>query len=94
MAQFIIAVLMSLTVAIDWFGFSVFWGDYSTAFLMLWMTYVYGHLGVSFVISSIIKTPGCEMRALPHLWGILSGKESKEHQCPAFIRTIDEWEKG
>ncbi|MDA1371008.1 MAG: hypothetical protein O2971_09635 [Proteobacteria bacterium] len=57
-----------------------------------WMVYIYGHLGVSFLVSTIIATPGCEMRALPHLLGLASGHKVAEHYCPAFIDNIDKWE--
>ena len=56
--------------------------------------YVYGHLGISFFLSAILATPGCEMRAIPHLVGKVSGEGSKEHYCPGFIDNIDGWERG
>jgi hypothetical protein len=63
--------------------------------LNLWFGYFYGHLGVSFVLSALIATPGCEMRAIPELFGRMSGKPSEEHHCPAaFITKIDEWEQS
>ena len=63
--------------------------------LNLWIGYFYGHLGFSFLLSALIATPGCEMRAIPQLFGRLSGKPSEEHVCPAaFITRIDEWEHG
>lgn len=55
--------------------------------------YIYGHLGISFLLSAILATPGCEMRALPHLFGKLSGTGSKEHYCPGFIDKVDRWEQ-
>ena len=60
----------------------------------VWMIYIYGHLGVSFLISAIIATPGCEMRAIPHLIGMARNQDAREHYCPGFIENIDEWEHG
>ena len=61
--------------------------------LNLWLGYFYGHLGLSFVLSALIATPGCEMRAIPELFGRVRGQPSAEHHCPAaFITKIDEWE--
>ena len=40
------------------------------ATVAIWMVYIYGHLGISFVLSAILATPGCEMRAIAHLLGI------------------------
>ena len=78
---------------IEWATGGPIFGKIFTAFLMIWMTYVFGHLGISFVLSAIIKTPGCEMRALPHFWTILTQRKTAEHHCPGFIKNIDEWEK-
>jgi len=55
--------------------------------------YIYGHLGISFLLSSILSTPGCEMRAIPHLLGKVSGRGSQEHYCPGFIDNVDRWER-
>ncbi len=63
--------------------------------LNLWLAYFYAHLGLSFVLAAILGTPGCEMRAIPDLFGKITGKPSSEHHCPAaFITKIDEWEKS
>ncbi len=62
--------------------------------LNLWLGYFYTHLGVSFVLSALIATPGCEMRAIPEIIGRVRGHVSEEHHCPAgFITRIDEWEQ-
>ncbi len=56
--------------------------------------YIYGHLGISFLLSAILSTPGCEMRAISHLLGKISGKGSQEHYCPGFIDKVDRWERN
>lgn len=62
--------------------------------LWSWLLYSYGHLGVSFVLAAIIATPGCEMRALPEMFGRIRGQPADEHTCPAtFITAIDAWEQ-
>ena len=55
--------------------------------------YIYGHLGISFLLSAVLATPGCEMRAISQLFGKMSGTGSKEHYCPGFIDNIDRWEQ-
>lgn len=61
--------------------------------LWFWELYVFGHLGVSFVVASAIGTPGCEMRAFHDLYSRITGVESKEHECPIGpLRPIDQWE--
>lgn len=62
--------------------------------LFAWLTYFYGHLGLSFVVASVLATPGCEMRAIPELVGRMTGHGSAEHHCPSpLITKIDEWER-
>ena len=51
--------------------------------LILWLMYFYGHLGIAFLLSAVIATPGCEMRSIPELIGRTRGKASEEHHCPA-----------
>ena len=60
----------------------------------MWLTvlYVFGHLGLSFLLSAVIATPGCEMRAIPHLWTLLTGRATREHHCPGFLDSLDAWE--
>jgi len=61
---------------------------------LAWLVYFYSHLGVSFVLASLIATPGCEMRSVPELFARMNHRPSEEHQCPAaFITKIDEWEQ-
>lgn len=63
--------------------------------VLAWLGYFYAHLGISFILASIISTPGCEMRAIPQFFGYLSGKPAQEHQCPvSFITKFDEWESA
>ncbi len=57
------------------------------------MTYIFGHLGASFLLSCLLATPGCEMRAIPHLIGIVRGRSAQEHYCPGFIDGLDRWER-
>ena len=61
--------------------------------MVLWMAYFYAHLGISFVLAAILATPGCEMRAIPELFGRLTNRDTKEHHCPSsIISGIDRWE--
>ena len=56
--------------------------------------YVFGHLGISFVLSTLFRTAGCEMRAIPILLGRLTGKKARDHHCPGPIRAVDNWEQS
>ncbi len=60
-----------------------------------WTVYLYAHLGASFIISGLIGTPGCEMRAFHDLYSRLTGNPTKEHYCPVGpLHPIDQWEAG
>ncbi len=60
-----------------------------------WEVYRFSHLGGAFVISTLIGTPGCEMRAFHDLYSRLTGIPTKEHYCPVGpLHPIDQWEAG
>ena len=62
-------------------------------FLWVWEFYVFSHLGSAFILSSVIGTPGCEMRAFHDLYSRITGKPTKEHYCPVGpLHPIDRWE--
>ena len=54
--------------------------------------YTFGHLGISFLPSALLATPGCEMRAIPQLWSLIAGKDAKVQYCPGFLTPLDRWE--
>ncbi len=60
-----------------------------------WELYVFSHLGMAFIISALIATPGCEMRAFHDLYSRVTGVPTKEHYCPVGpLHPIDRWEAG
>ena len=70
-----------------------FEGEVSVMILYIWSLYCFTHLGLAFVLSAIIATPGCEMRAFHHLYSIVTGRSTKEHYCPIGpLSFIDNWE--
>jgi hypothetical protein len=63
--------------------------------IQIWELYVFVHLGISFVLSSFLATPGCEMRSFHHLFSLVTGKPAAEHHCPVGpLSAIDRWEKS
>jgi hypothetical protein len=63
--------------------------------MWVWSAYLYTHLGLSFIISALIATPGCEMRAFHDLYSRITGIQTKEHYCPVGpLHPIDQWEAG
>ena len=58
-----------------------------------WELYLFSHLGAAFLISAVIGTPGCEMRAFHDLYSRVTGTPTKEHYCPVGpLHPIDQWE--
>ena len=58
-----------------------------------WEFYVFSHLASAFVLSAVIGTPGCEMRAFHDLYSRITGTPTKEHYCPVGpLNPIDQWE--
>lgn len=58
-----------------------------------WELYVFSHLGLAFIVASVIASPGCEMRAFHYLYSRLTGNPTKEHYCPVGpLHSIDVWE--
>jgi hypothetical protein len=55
--------------------------------------YTFAHLGLSFLLAALLATPGCEMRAVFHLYSKITGKPTKEHHCPVGpLNNLDKWE--
>jgi hypothetical protein len=61
--------------------------------IWIWEIYLFTHLGLAFLLSALIGSPGCEMRAFHHLYSKVSGNPTKEHYCPIGpLHAIDRWE--
>ncbi len=90
--QAVLAVALGSAVVADLVLYGTWWAPPLGALVWLWLVYFSAHLGGAFVLSAIIATPGCEMRAFPQLWTRLTGRETKEHYCPSFIDRLDHWE--
>ncbi len=61
--------------------------------LLAWLLYLFTHLGAAFVLSALLATPGCEMRAFHDLYARLTGQAAMEHYCPVGpLHPIDRWE--
>jgi hypothetical protein len=92
--QLFIAVTAGVLIAIDLIAYGTWWAPPLGTFVWVWLVYFSAHLGFSFVLSTLLGTPGCEMRAIPHMWTLLTGKATREHYCPGPLDRIDKWEAG
>ena len=90
--QFVVLGLAVIAVALDLVIHGTWWAPPLGFLVCAWLIYFSAHLGISFAISALLGTPGCEMRAIPHLWTLMTGHATKEHHCPGLIDPIDKWE--
>lgn len=87
------AALFLVVGAFGYFATGTIENEYLAVTIWAWLLYVFTHLGISFVLSGLIGTPGCEMRALHHLYSRITGIPTKEHYCPVGpLHSIDRWE--
>ncbi len=88
-----IVILFVLSGLVSWMQSGIFWGPILGGVVLVWLIYIYAHLGLSFILAAVVATPGCEMRAIPHLWTLVTGQQTKEHYCPVGpLHRIDQWE--
>ena len=80
--------IVSQLIAGTWWSAPLGW------VVLAWYVYTLSHLGISFILAAVLATPGCEMRAIPHLWTKVTGRPTWEHVCPGHISRIDAWERG
>jgi hypothetical protein len=90
--QVVVVAAAALAIVIDLAVYGTWWAPPVGLFALAWLVYFSAHLGLSFVLSALIATPGCEMRAFPHLWTLTTGHSTKEHYCPGALDRIDRWE--
>ncbi|MFQ5678259.1 MAG: hypothetical protein ACE5HP_02230 [Gemmatimonadota bacterium] len=90
--QHVLLAAGGLAVLVDMVLYGSWWAPPLGAVTWIWLVYFSAHLGISFLLSALIATPGCEMRAIPHLWTKVTGRPTKEHYCPGFLDPIDRWE--
>lgn len=63
-----------------------------TIAILVWIAVTLGWLGVAFVVAAVLRTPGCEMRALPHLASLVLPGGHGFVACPGPLQPLDEWE--
>ncbi len=88
-----VVVTAGVLVGVDLFFYGTWWALPLGAFALVWFIYWTTHFGFSLLLSALIATPGCEMRAIPHLWTLVSGNRTREHYCPGFFNDLDRWER-
>lgn len=91
----VIALLaLAAATVIGWFTSGAWFSESLWLTVFILNAYTFTHLGMSFILSAIFATPGCEMRSAPILWGRLFDLRVRDHVCPGPIGMIDRWEAG
>lgn len=60
--------------------------------VLVWVAVTLGWLGVAFLVAVVLRTPGCEMRALQHLASVVRSEDREFVACPGPLQPLDEWE--
>jgi hypothetical protein len=94
-SQAVVLASVAIAIVVSLVNERSIWSESLGWILLIWLLYESLHLGVCFVLSAVLATPGCEMRAIPHLWTVVTGKKTSEHFCPSgFLDSLDRWEAG
>ena len=91
-SQLVVLLLGLGGTVIDLLVYEQLWAPPLGALVYGMTVYTFTHLGLSYVLATLLRTPGCEMRAIPDLLGRLTGRTAAEHHCPGFITPLDNWE--
>ena len=91
--RFAVVGIAAILAIADVLIYGSWWALPFGVFSLIWFLYWSSHLGFSFVLSAVIATPGCEMRAIPHFWTVMTGRKTREHYCPGPFDRIDRWER-
>ena len=86
----IVGGLAALALIADLLFFGTVWAAPLGIVVLIVLVYSTGHLGISNILAAILGTPGCEMRSISHLVGILTGRDVEEHFCPGSWTRMDE----
>lgn len=88
-----ILVLTGVAVAASAIFYGRAWGPPAGILFYVWLVGTAVALGVAFVLSAFLGTPGCEMRSYADLRARLRGRDASEHYCPGGIDVVDRFEQ-
>jgi uncharacterized protein with ParB-like and HNH nuclease domain len=92
--QVIVVSISIILIGFNYYSTSQINSNILNTFTLIWLSYIYLHLGLSLLISALISTPGCEMRSISHLYSTFTGNKTYEHTCPGPLNKIDKWERS
>lgn len=86
-------LLIGLTSLVGFVMGDGLWNPVMGTTLLLLLGYTYTHLGVAFLLSALLQTPGCEMRSPYHLAALARGQDPTSVVCPGALGRLDDWEE-
>lgn len=91
-SQVLFLILAALAAILDLLLYQQIWAPF-----LAWLVYgvivgVLGALTLSYLLSALLRTPGCEWRAIPHLLALVLGREVEVHPCSIYLHKLDQWE--
>ncbi len=93
LSQWIIAGVSLMLGVYHYFAEGVVMGYALGVLTVAWVYYCLVHLGFSLFLAGVLATPGCELRSIPQLWTLITGRATREHHCPGFLDGLDRWER-
>jgi len=85
--QQIFLLLAIGTIPFNFVMFGGLWGPPLGLLLYLLVVYFSAHVGASFILAAIIRTPGCEMASVHQL-----RNREKFESCEGSVDRLDRWE--
>lgn len=82
----------AIAIVLDLIFYGTVWAWPLNLLIFLLLVYTHLHLGVSHLLAVVLGTPGCEMRAIPHLRTLVWGGDVQAQVCPGHWDAVDRWE--
>ena len=90
--QGVFLALVGLALVWSVAGYGRIWAPPFAALIVLWLILINLPLGIAFLLSASLATPGCEMRSYNHLIAKIQRTDPTEHFCPGGVDFADRWE--
>jgi hypothetical protein len=91
-SQLLFILLAATAAVVDFLLYQQLWKPLLAWFMYGVMIVVLGILTLSFLLAALLRTPGCEWRAIPHLLARWQGREIEAHPCSIYLHKLDQWE--
>lgn len=91
-SQLLFLALVAIATAANLIMYKQIWAPILAILVYGMIVVVIGALTISFLLAALLRTPGCEWRAIPHLLARLKGQDIVGHPCSIYLHKLDQWE--